>query len=426
MIAAFLAFLCVPAQEPPPEEADLFAWARKLDELDLSWTWGGFEFELGGELQLEYFVFGDEAPGVHVEESPLRSEEPGNFPTETAYKRTRRANSPEGGGRLQVFLDGFYGEWLAWSVEARADHGSPFIDDEAVNARLEQYWLRVTAEPAVNFQAGKFPAPVGNFIPRHHPRSNPLTTFPLPYDHVTTFMYKLDSAAVILGRRDLPDVKDWRVPIWQAVYGTGAMAFGKAGGLNYSAAVMNSAPGTWPFEWDLHSGDFRYPNFYLRASYDVDISTKVGASWSRGPYDRKDALGIPSGRNAGDFPQTLAGVDVEFSKGDFDLFAEFFWTRFEAPAADDMDLYSYYVEGKYTVLPGLFGAARFAQMFFGEIRNAAGQWTQWDRNHTRFELGGGYFFTRNLYLKATGQFNFTHGGREPDDHMLMVQLGLGF
>ena len=189
---------------------------------------------------------------------------------------------------------------------------------------------------------------------------------------------------------------------------------------------MNSAPATWAFDWGLHSGDFKDPNLYLRGSWRPDVSTVIGASWSRGPYDREDAKGIPPGRESGDFPQTLAGFDVEYSRGDLDIFAEIYWTRFEAPFIDDMELLSWYVEGKYTIVPGLFGAMRVAQMIFGEIDDAAGESHQWDRNVARVEIGGGYFFTRNLFFKLTGQLNYTMGGREPNDHLLMGQFGLGF
>jgi hypothetical protein len=401
------------------EPSDLFGWARRLDDLDLSAAWGDLEVEASGELDFEYFAFGGEAPGISVEEAPLRTEH---------YKFRREAESPEAGGRLQLFLDAFYQDWLGAFVEFRADHGSPAEEDQALDARLEQYWARfmVPGQPALNFQAGKFAAPVGNFIPRHAPRTNPLTTFPLAYDHVTSFMYMVDATDTVLSRRDVEDVKFWRVPIWQAVYGTGAMAFGAVGDLSYAVAAMNAAPGTWPWDWTLRNDDFDRPSVYLHAGYAPDIGTKLGASWARGPYDRHDAVGIPPGRETWDFPQTLAGLDFEYSRGDFDLFAELIWTRFEAPLIDDMDLWTYSVEGKYTFLPGLFGAVRFAQIFFGEIEGSDGERHEWDRDLARVELGGGYFFTRNLFLKATVQLNSTHGGREPDDNMLMVQLGLGF
>jgi hypothetical protein len=189
---------------------------------------------------------------------------------------------------------------------------------------------------------------------------------------------------------------------------------------------MNSAPGTWAWDWNYHSGDFKAPNVYLRGAWALDPATTVGASWSRGPYNRDDADGIPPGRDAGDFPQTLAGVDLQWASGDWDVFAELIWTRFEAPNLEDLELVSWYVEGKYTILPGLFGAARLAQTTFGEIEDAAGESRQWDRNVYRIELGGGYFFTKNLFVKLTGQVNRHAGGREPDDDLLALQLGLGF
>jgi hypothetical protein len=93
---------------------------------------------------------------------------------------------------------------------------------------------------------------------------------------------------------------------------------------------------------------------------------------------------------------------------------------------DVLDLWTWYVEAKYTFLPGLFGAVRLAQIFFEDAKDASGQEHQWDRDLTRFEIGGGYFFTRNFFVKSTVQVNVTMGGRDPSDNMVMVQLGLTF
>src|SRR6185295_5636629 len=304
----------------------------------------------------------------------------------------------------------------------------PAESGEAVGARLEQYWLRGTIPKSTlaNLELGKLAAPVGNFIPRSSARKNPMATWPLVYDQVTTFMKKTDTPAAVLGRRDRPAVKDWRVPIYRELYGVGGMAFGTWDKLTYSFAIMNTAPGSWVFQWPLHAGDFRHPNYYAHLAYAIDPRLSVGASASRGPYDRGDAAGIPANRDTGDFPQTLAGVDVHYALGALDVFAEACWTEFKAPLVDDLALWAWYVEGKYTFLPGLFGSARFAQMIYGSIRDAAGVSHQWDRNLNRLEFGGGYFFTRNLFAKATMQLNYTSGGREPNDHLFMVQLGLSF
>jgi hypothetical protein len=415
-VIAIVLAACLAWQDEPSGPLD---WARALDDLDLSVTWGDFSAELSGELDLELLVFGKESPGTTLEDAPLRSNH---------YKRTRREDGPEGVERLTLEIDGAFQDWLSYEVEGRLDHGAPAEKGEAVGARLEQYWVRgsIPGSALANLQLGKFAAPVGNFIPRGSPRKNPLTTFPLMYDQVTTFMKKSDTAAAILGRRDRAAVKDWRVPIYRELYGVGGMVFGTWNNLTVSFAIMNTAPGSWVFQWPLHAGDFRHPNYYLHASYALDPSLGVGASASRGPYDRGDAAGIPAGRDTGDFPQTLAGVDVHYALGALDVFAEAYWTEFKAPLVDDLGLWAWYVEGKYTFLPGLFGSARFAQTIYGSIRDAAGASRQWDRNLNRLEFGGGYFFTRNLFAKATMQLNYTSGGREPNDHLFMLQLGLAF
>ena len=416
MIAIALAVSCALVQD---EAAGAFDWARALEDLGLSAAWGDFSAELSGELELDLLVFGEEAPGTTLEDPVLRSD---------VYNRTRQEEGRQGLGRFSLFLDGGFQNWLTYEVEGRVDKGEPAEAGEAVGARLEQYWVRgsIPDSTLLNLELGKFSAPVGNFIPRSSARKNPLATFPLIYDQVTTFMKKSDLPANVLGRRDLPAVKDWRVPIYRELYGVGGMVFGTWKDLTVSMAVMNSAPGSWVFQWPLHAGDFRDPNYYLHLSYALDPSLTLGSSLSRGPYDRHDAAGIPTGRDTGDFPQTLAGVDLQYAIAAVEIFAEAYWTRFKAPLIGDLDLWSWYVEAKYTFLPGLFGALRVAQMMFGQIDDAAGVPAQWDRNLARVEFGGGYFFTRNFFTKATMQLNHTMGGREPHDNLFLWQVGLTF
>lgn len=402
---------------PALQDDDGLDWARALDEAELSWSWGIFEVEFGGELDLELMIYGDEAPGVQVEDAALRSDH---------YRRPGQASSPEAGGRLKLTLDGAVGERLAWFVEGRIDHGAPFEEGEAVGARIEQAWGRWSVVDGLSLTLGKFAAPLGNFIPRHGGLQNPLATAPLPYDQITTFMQPSDTAATVLGRRDRPDVKDWRTPVYREVYGVGGMLAGQAGPVTWAVAVMNSAPGTWAFDWNYHSGDFEAPNLYLRAAWAVGPTTTLGASWSRGPYNREDADGLPADREAGDFPQTLAGVDLQWSSGDWDVYAELIWTRYEAPLVEDLELLTGYVEGKVTFAPGLFGALRLGRTGFGEIEDAAGEEKRWDRGLSRVELGAGAFLTRNLLLKATLQTNHQSGGREPDDTLFVLQWVLTF
>ncbi|HLY08293.1 MAG TPA: hypothetical protein VKW04_03200, partial [Planctomycetota bacterium] len=272
MIALALAACC--ALAPQDEPAGAFDWARALDDLGLSVAWGDFSAELTGELEADLLVFGEEAPGTTLEDPTLRSNH---------YKRTRQEEGREGLWRFSLFLDGGYQSWLTYEIEGRVDQGEPAKSGEDVGERLEQYWVRGTLPDStlVNLELGKFAAPLGNFIPRSSARKNPLTTDPLVYDQVTTFMKKSDTPATVLGRRDKPAVKDWRVPIYRELYGVGGMAFGTWKDLTVSLAVMNIAPASWVFQWPLHAGDFRDPNYYVHLSYAADASLSVGTSFSR-------------------------------------------------------------------------------------------------------------------------------------------------
>jgi hypothetical protein len=415
MTALLAAILACSSQDGEPW--DPLDWARALGEVEKRWIWGEFEIEPGGAVVLDFFAVGKEAPGVTVEDPALRSDR---------YRRNHPAEHPGINGRLDLWLDAFYGKWLEAFVDGRLDGTT--AGQGVVGERFEQYWLRVMIpdEPAAAVELGRFSAPLGNFIPRSDPWKNPLTTWPLAYDDPTAFVGLKERPAALTLNRDQPDFKDWVVPIWQAVYGTGAMALGSVQTLSYAVAITNAAPATQPYDWVFRAGDYRYPDVYLHASWAAAPSTTVGLSGARGPIDHDNAPGVPPGRHAGDFPQSLAGVDLSYAVGALEVWAEAYWTRFESPLVPTLGLWTWYVEAKYTVAPGLFGAVRFAEMLFGDAKDPSGALHQWDRDLLRIEVGGGYFLTRNLFVKATVQVNLTMGGQDPMGNMLMVQAGLTF
>jgi predicted porin len=204
------------------------------------------------------------------------------------------------------------------------------------------------------------------------------------------------------------------------------MVFGNAGPFRYAAAVMNSAPASWPYDWQLRSTDYRIPSVYLRASAAVDVSTTVGVSFARGPYEKWNDYWIPPGHVATDFNQTVWGVDAAYSAGHLELFAEGIWSRFQTAFANTLELYSYYAEAKYTFLPGFYAALRLGQIRFGTMTDASGESVHWDRDTTRYELGSGWFFTKNFFVKASYQINQKLGGDLPLENMLMLELVLAY
>jgi hypothetical protein len=410
-----VAWLLVLALQEPP--SDDWAWARAIDEADLSW-WPGDEigFELSGTHVWEVHAFGDEPPGLTVEDPSFRTPNHGKL-----HRRALdAADSVEFLHRTDLWLEGTLGPYVRLAAHGRFDRGPVSSGDSGWAGRLEQGWLEVGIAE-ISGRAGKFSAPVGNFLPRHDPRTNPLISFPLPYDQMTTLRHAGDTTGMILGRRDIPDRKDWRPILWREMYGYGAMLFGSGDAWEYAAALMTLAPSSWPEEWERRPFDFVDPNLYLRGAFKPDISTKIGASFATGGYQK----GV-DGLHGGDHPQTLVGLDFAWADGDWELYAEAFRSRWETPLTDDLVAWAYYVELRYQIQPGLYAAGRFGQIFFDEIRDAAGDRRSWDRDLTRLELGGGYFFTRNFWVKLMGQQNETSGGREPDDWLVSMQVGLSF
>ena len=70
------------------------------------------------------------------------------------------------------------------------------------------------------------------------------------------------------------------------------------------------------------------------------------------------------------------------------------------------------VEGRYRILPGLYGAARWDHLGFSDVEGSAGR-RDWDAAVTRIEAGIGYSLRRNILLKVAYQHNDRDGGRVP-------------
>ena len=79
------------------------------------------------------------------------------------------------------------------------------------------------------------------------------------------------------------------------------------------------------------------------------------------------------------------------------------------------------VEGRYSVAPGWYGAARFEHLGFNRIATATAV-DEWEAPLSRLEVGGGFYVQRNLIAKTSLQFNRRDGGRVTRSQLLAVQL----
>ena len=50
----------------------------------------------------------------------------------------------------------------------------------------------------------------------------------------------------------------------------------------------------------------------------------------------------------------------------------------------------------------------------------------WDGNHTRYEVGAGYWIRSNLVIRGQIEFNQTERGRNLDDNVYSLGVGLSF
>jgi hypothetical protein len=101
--------------------------------------------------------------------------------------------------------------------------------------------------------------------------------------------------------------------------------------------------------------------------------------------------------------QQLVGADLELSYSHGVLYSEYVRNRFESPFVGGLNLQAWYVEGKWTVIPGWYVAARFDRMVFDDVALAAGGSTPWDADLWKREIGIGFKPSARLIAKVVHQ-----------------------
>jgi hypothetical protein len=87
----------------------------------------------------------------------------------------------------------------------------------------------------------------------------------------------------------------------------------------------------------------------------------------------------------------------------------------------DLSVFGFSCEAKYTLLPGLYLAARSSGLRFGEA-TLEGIRQTWDYNVTEWDFAAGYFVDRNVLLKLVRTETRTWGGTNPNDNLTAFQL----
>lgn len=343
--------------------------------------------------------------------------------------------------RLTLFLDASAGTHFYLFVQARVDRGFD-PSNEGPEARADEYFLRYTPldNARVNFQIGKFATVVGNWVQRHDTWQNPFLNAPLPYENVTgiwdvkappdvnvfQFWGHVPSQAFGPYPGDGYSDKFLRLPIiWGPSYASGFSVFGTIGKFDYAAEIKNVSIASRPESWDLTEVGLEHPAFSSRIGFRPDEMWNFGFSTSSGVYLRSVAeSSLPPSRDIGDYRELVLGQDISFAWHHWQLWAEFFETRFEVPRIGNADTFAYYLEAKYKITPQLFGALRWNQQLFGTVREGRGERGQWGPNTWRVDAAVGYRFTN--YLQTKIQYSFTEGDYQKGNNLVALQLTLKF
>jgi len=293
-------------------------------------------------------------------------------------------------------------------------------------------------ERDLHLEAGKLPNPIGTYPPRTYSDKNPLMGMPLTCQYHTSFrgdllvpdidallseagngQYGVDYAPGDGGWRGMPIVYDF---CWDV----GIVALGSLRPLEFSIGVTNGTPSASNPGRDNNEDK----SVMGRVGINPIPSLRVGVSASTGAYLPNDVEpGLPAGTSAERYDQTLYMVDAEWMWDRLELRGEGVFNTWETPNLGDLDVTSWYLEGKFAFLAGAYVAARYDQMLFEDIQGTTGPARPWDDDVRRFEGGLGYRFDRRVLGKVVYQTTTLDPGptgASRTENLVAAQLSLGF
>jgi hypothetical protein len=360
-----------------------------------------------------------------------------------------------------------------------SDEASAFLELESVrgwNVQLYAGALRYKLDgERLKIEAGKFVAPFGNFLPRRFAPQNFLYGFPLHYEyrtglatddvpesnqellaargtghgdyagtgallshHEMRFKEQIRLQRLIANSGRLPPRpatghivagNDGVKLIAKEAYLTGVQLFGKLGWLGYSLGLAN---GSLSNPTDLSVS--QRPMIFGRVHVQPAIGLTLGFAAASGNYlNRNLVQSHHADLQPEKYRHTIAGVDIEYSRGYFVFFGEGAFSRWTSPFLDEaLDAMAFSFEGRYKILPRLFVAARYGRIGFSEIADAQDMDADgslrepWEFPIRRFESAVGYSLSRQAIVKAVWQNNRTTGDPrgDPADNLTAIQMSV--
>ncbi len=209
------------------------------------------------------------------------------------------------------------------------------------------------------------------------------------------------------------------------VYDLGAMISGSFGNLDYAFALSSGTVSATSYGSQNSNSDL---GKLFRLAVTPMTGLTIGASYSWGAYLEEPDPSPPRTVDVNTYQQHSAEIDVEFSRGHLVVNGQAVYTTWSVPLEsrdENLSLFGYYLDVKYTLLPGLYVALRSSGLRFADAL-LEGINQPWDYNVTEWEGALGYFIDRDVLLKLVRGETRTFGGSNPKDNFTALQLAVAF
>jgi hypothetical protein len=297
-------------------------------------------------------------------------------------------------------------------------------------------YARIRPMPArrLDIQIGRVPPTFGAFTRRAYGRDNPLIGYPLAYQYLTSL--RTDAVPATADELLRMRARGWRsnfsigntaeahgLPLVTAFsWDTGVQVSTGWRALGVTASVTNGSA-SHPRVSDDNAGK----QVATRVTLTPVTGLVVGSSFSRGEFLGRHVLNALPGRDSSDFVQRAHGLDVEYSRDRWLVRSDVVLSQWQLPLDAEpltrgrLKAVALGLEGRYAFLPGAYAAARAEHLAFNRIAGTA-RTLSWDAPVTRVEVGGGYYFRRNLVGRVSVQENRRTAGRTTRLTLAAAQL----
>jgi hypothetical protein len=282
-------------------------------------------------------------------------------------------------------------------------------------------------------QVGRVPPAFGNAGRRTYGKDNPLIGTPLAYQYLTSLRANAipaDTSELLAmrGRGWLSNFSignttpERGVPLVSAfTYDTGVQVIAGFGPIGVTGAITTGTLSN-PRVSDDNGGK----QIGARVTAEPVVGLVLGTSVARGAFLSREAVEASGSSEDVGYAQTAYGIDVEYSRGHWIARADTVFSAWRIPFTAERRLETLHaaavgVEGRYTVMPGLYVAARAEHLAFSDVDIATGP-VSWDAPVSRLEVGGGYYLQRNVVARVSLQVNRRDGGRVTRARLLAAQL----